>query len=99
MKMLTIDEAIFLFKLNNVSIKNEYYNGEKTTEYRACQHAVEALEKQIVKEPTTITDKNSIGWKVGGTHKCKACNAVFINWDNNKTNYCGNCGQKLREEE
>ena len=96
--MLTIDEAIFFFRRNNTSIKHEYWNGERTTEYRVCQFEIDALEKQIVKEPVPITDKDNAAFKLGCTHKCKNCNAAFIDWENNSTKYCGNCGQRLKED-
>ena len=47
--------------------------------------ALEALDKQIPFEP--FTDRLKIG--VG---RCK-CGVEFLD---KKTNYCGNCGQKLR---
>lgn len=34
---------------------------------------------------------------LGKNHFCASCGVMFIDWENAPTNYCGNCGQKLRE--
>lgn len=34
---------------------------------------------------------------LGKNHHCASCGVMFIDWENAPTNYCGNCGQKLRE--
>ena len=47
--------------------------------------ALEALDKQIPFEPETYDLKIGVG-------RCK-CGVEFMD---KKTNYCGNCGQKLR---
>ena len=47
--------------------------------------ALEALDKQIPFEPETYDLKIGVG-------RCK-CGVEFLD---KKTNYCGNCGQKLR---
>lgn len=31
-----------------------------------------------------------------GYARCKVCGAVLIHWDGDKSNYCTQCGQKLR---
>ena len=50
--------------------------------------ALEALDKQIPFEPETDHLKIGVG-------RCK-CGVEFLD---KKTNYCGNCGQKLRWKE
>ena len=56
------------------------------------QASISALKKQLVippkKERTPV-----------GDYRCADCNAAFIWLRENETKYCGNCGQKLFEEE
>ena len=60
---------------------------EITPECKKCRWgvALEALDKQIPFEPETDHLKIGVG-------RCK-CGVEFLD---KKTNYCGNCGQKLR---
>lgn len=54
----------------------------------------EALEKQKVKPPVyEVREK----YKALGKNYYCACGVMFIDFERNGTNYCGNCGQKLRE--
>ena len=56
--------------------------------------AIKALEKQV---PTPPENKVSEKYpSLGKNYYCK-CGVMFIDWENYPTNYCGNCGQKLRE--
>lgn len=55
---------------------------------------VEALEKQIPRPPENKVHKK---YKMLGKNCFCKCGVMFIDWERNKTNYCGNCGQKLRE--
>ena len=58
--------------------------------------AISALEKQIPKLPEhKVHEKYP---SLGKNYYCK-CGVMFVNWENYSTNYCGNCGQKLRENE
>ena len=53
------------------------------------------LEKEIVKPPEfTVNRFHPI---LGKAHYCQ-CGVMLLNWDDRsqQTNYCGNCGQKLR---
>ena len=50
-----------------------------------AEKVIEAVMKGTAKEPLRDDEYHGIG-------KCPTCNAVFLD---NKTNYCGNCGQKL----
>lgn len=54
------------------------------------------VEKQIPKPPVEkVHPKHK---KLGKMHYCE-CGVLFYGWGNpeEETNYCGNCGQKLRE--
>ncbi|PWJ49338.1 hypothetical protein [Faecalicatena contorta] len=57
---------------------------QEVNQYRALclRRAIAALEKQIPYKPTT---------PIIGVGKCK-CGVEFLD---RKTNYCGNCGQRL----
>lgn len=57
----------------------------------AFETAIEALEKQIAKKPTTLDRKNENGM-IDLTFKCPACNAFFFG---TTANYCRLCGQKF----
>ena len=57
--------------------------------------AIEALNKQIPMPPAYIDKYIQSCIK----HECQNCKVYFVNWETFKTNYCGNCGQKLREAE
>ena len=54
--------------------------------------AIEALEKQIPKEPLNREDKSEISYGY-----CPCCNNIIDNW--NDIRYCGECGQAINWEE
>ncbi len=56
--------------------------------------AISALEKQIVKPPENKVHEK---YKALGKNYYCSCGAMFVDFERNGTNYCGNCGQKLRE--
>lgn len=57
--------------------------------------AIACMEKQI---PIPPVNEVRAGYRaLGKNYWCK-CDVMFVDWENYKTNYCGNCGQKLREE-
>lgn len=66
---------------------NQYHHDEH------LDKAVEILEKQIEFMP--IDGINKLYPTLGRNYYCK-CGVMFMDWENNSTNYCGNCGQKLR---
>lgn len=54
----------------------------------------EALEKQIPKPPTyTVHEKYKT---LGKNYYCQ-CGVMFVDFKRSGTNYCGNCGQRLRD--
>jgi hypothetical protein len=59
---------------------------------RMYKVAVKALKKQVTFYPIKGINKNYP--QLGTNYYCK-CGAMFVGWENNKTKYCGNCGQKL----
>ena len=59
----------------------------------ALKIAISALEKQLASEPENKVHED---YKVlGKNYYCK-CGVMFYNWENQPTNFCGNCGQKLK---
>ena len=57
--------------------------------------AITALEKQIAKPPDNkVSEKYP---SLGKNYYCK-CGVMFVDWENYPANYCGNCGQRLRED-
>lgn len=58
---------------------------------------IKLKEKQEPKEPRKI-DSTDIATKYSCTHRCVTCNVAFQNYDIQPTNYCGHCGQRLKEE-
>jgi hypothetical protein len=90
--MMDMQEAI-------ESLKNivEYWTC-RPTETEAAKLAIEALEKQIPKPP--IEKVNPKYPALGKMYYCE-CGVLFTGWGNPKeeTNYCGNCGQKLKGDE
>ena len=56
--------------------------------------AIAALEKQIPKPPgNKVRDEYKI---LGKNYYCQ-CGVMFVDFERNGTNFCGQCGQKLRE--
>ena len=78
------DELIYLV------LAGDDTSEEKVTEY--AKKLDEALEKQT---PKKVVEKKT--WV--GDYICPTCNAVFMTDKEglfgSRTNYCGNCGQKL----
>lgn len=58
---------------------------------------IQALEKQIPKPP--VEKRHPKYPNLGIFHYC-VCGALFPGWGNSRaeTNYCGNCGQKIKGE-
>lgn len=55
--------------------------------------AIDSLEKQIPKPPVNRVHEQYP--TLGKNHYC-ICGVMFMDWENQPTNYCGNCGQRLR---
>lgn len=54
-----------------------------------------AINKQIPKPPEyKVVEK----YKVSGKNYWCECGVMFVDFERNGTNYCGNCGQKLKGE-
>ncbi len=84
---MKIEEAISHYKYG---ISHDIFQSP-VTEY--AQMAVEALEKQIPKPP-----KNKVHEKykaLGKNYYC-SCGVMFVDFERHGTNYCGNCGQRLK---
>mgnify|MGYP001352512549 CR=1 FL=1 len=74
---MRIEEAISHYKYG---ISHDIFSHPVTT---YAQMAVEALEKQIPKEPI---------YKENGNIECPSCNCEALRYHN----YCWNCGQALK---
>lgn len=62
----------------------------KTIEFKEF---VEALDKQIPKQPANkVHEKYPT---LGRNYYC-TCGVMFVDFERNGTNYCGNCGQRLK---
>lgn len=56
--------------------------------------AISALEKQMSKPPEhKVHEKYP---SLGKDYYCQECGVMFMDWEAMQTNYCGNCGQKLK---
>ena len=85
--MKTID----MFRCNVKMLKGiSSPQGRRIT--RMYKFAIKALEKQIAFTPINGINKNYPA--LGRNYYCK-CGVMFIDWETDKTKYCGNCGQKL----
>ena len=61
----------------------------------ALNVALQALEKQIPKPPTYEVKEK---YKALGKNYYCSCGVMVVDFERNGTNYCGNCGQKLRSD-
>ena len=61
----------------------------------SLQTAIACMEKQLPKAPEhKVHEKYPT---LGKNYYC-SCGVMFVDFKRNGTNYCGNCGQKLKEE-
>jgi predicted SprT family Zn-dependent metalloprotease len=69
-------------------------NKEVAAELEAEIIVLSALEKQMPKPPTyTVHEKYKT---LGKNYYCQ-CGVMFVDFKRSGTNYCGNCGQRLRD--
>lgn len=100
---MTIKEAIMLLNPKTTAsalAEIEYYNGFSGKEAcieaieDACRLAIEALEKQVPKEPNYEGDGYWDGELVYDTWICPNCGKDYeVGYDNYK--YCPECGQAI----
>ncbi len=78
------------------ALKNivEYWT-YRPTEVNAARLAISALEKQLPQPPEHKVHEK---YKALGKNYYCSCGAMFVDFERNGTNYCGNCGQKLKED-
>ena len=88
--IMTNKEAIAIIKRNIETLINNIGISENTEAYSL---AITALEKQEAVEPIE-TDKY-IRAELKTIFYCSVCGSEF----GKPTNYCGNCGQRLKEDE
>ena len=87
---MTYQEAIEALKLINTSRVHPFYDWEEMSEVRDI--AIEALEKQIPKEPLNREERSEISYGY-----CPCCSNIIDDW--NDLRYCGECGQAIKWEE
>ena len=62
---------------------------------RANDIAIQALERQVAKPPEhKVHEKYK---SLGKNYYCQ-CGVMFVDFERNGTNFCGNCGQRLKED-
>lgn len=86
---MTYKEAIENLKILKISEDDSSVGKLKIQTYNI---AIEALEKQIPKEPLNREDKSEISYGY-----CPCCSDPIDNW--NDIRYCGECGQAIDWEE
>ena len=87
-----VREAIEDLKSINV-FSNKSEVGQKRI--AAIKLAISALEKQLAKPPEhKVHEKYKA---LGMNHYC-SCGVMFVDFERNGTDYCGKCGQKLKED-
>ena len=71
---------------------------QRLTETLAELHSdyLQLQAKQTTLAPRKI-DMTDSAYQFSCTHRCNNCNVGLIHFDIQPTNYCGYCGQKLRE--
>ena len=92
---MKIEEAIKLLKNMDFSITT-IMNREVASSI-ALNIAIEALEKQIPKEPIWEGDGYVYGEMVYDIWRCPSCDAVYE--EDEIHDYCPDCGQKILWEE
>lgn len=86
---MTYKEAIENLKILKISEDDSSVGRLKIQTYNI---AIEALEKQIPKEPLNREDKSEISYGY-----CPCCSNIIDNWDDIR--FCGECGQAIDWEE
>ena len=86
---MTYKEAVENLKILKISEDDSSVGKLKIQTYNI---AIEALEKQIPKEPLNREDKSEISYGY-----CPCCSNIIDNWDDIR--FCGECGQAIDWEE
>ena len=68
---------------------------ERNVLQQMAKIALVALEKQKPKPPEHKVHEK---YKALGKNYYCHCGVMFVDFEKNGTNYCGNCGQKLKED-
>lgn len=78
------------------AMENNYPPNADPILREALDLAISALEKQIIKPPENkVHEKHKA---LGKNYYC-SCGVMFVDYERNGTNYCGNCGQRLKKGE
>ena len=88
---MTYQEAIKQFKdlIENSKSFSEEDDDIWDNDVKALKMAIEALEKQIPKEPLNREDRSEISYGY-----CPCCSNIIDDW--NDLRYCGECGQAIK---
>lgn len=92
--------------LQNIPVRDKPYTQaiDEDENYVKCYmpkesycDVIKALKKQSLMPPVEEVDEKYPA--LGRCYFCQSCSVMFVGWEypNGRTNYCGNCGQKLRE--
>ena len=84
-------------KAKHSKAEKEYYNvlANCKAEHEAVELAISALEKQLIEPPEhKVHEKYK---SLGKNYYCQ-CGVMFVDFERNGTNFCGNCGQRLKED-
>lgn len=93
-----IDQLKDLKKDRESFLSNDlpYYDDVFFEDIAALDTAIAALERQMPKPPTyKVHEKYPM---LGKNYYCD-CGVMFGGFKRNGTNYCGNCGQRLKDYE
>lgn len=96
MRDIDIQRAIEVLRHPTMYVHYSEMNGFRVDEdiYKACATAIDCMKKQLPKAPEyKVHEKYPT---LGKNYYC-SCGVMFVDFERNGTNYCGNCGQKLKE--
>ena len=88
--MNDIEKSIEKLRSANSYHTQSQYNLDDET----IDMAISAIEKQTPKPPINKVHKK---YKTLGENHFCACGVMFIDFERNGTNFCWNCGQRLKE--
>ena len=91
--MNDIDKAIDILKRLRIATATSNVDGFRVLEPLSL--AISALEKQLPKPPEHKVHEK---YKALGKNYYCSCGVMFVDFERNGTNFCGNCGQRLKED-
>ena len=86
-----IREALKHFK----SLQKRYTTQHNGKHCKYVETVIHTLEKQLLKPPEHKVHEK---YKALGKNYYCSCGVMFVDFERNGTNFCGNCGQALKED-